>query len=410
MNRRDFYLPQKRPFIVSLFTSLFALAYHVIFLFVFRALGVYQMFYFNIVSVIIFAVASFLLTKTQAFTILYIITTFEVIFHQIFADYYLGARASFHFFMLIMGFLPFLIFTRRRTVAYLFCILSLILFCLLELFSSSIQPIYEISPRATFIIKATNIFLSIIVLSVMIFLFSHIVQNVEFNLEHEVMFQAEKLQTQNERIINYQKNMILSLSNLVENRDNDTGEHVRRTSTYVYLLAKATKASGYYIETLTERYVDMLYRAAPLHDIGKIAVSDLILKKPGKLTPEEYEQMKIHTTRGEQIVKEVLGPSNDPEYVRIAGEIAKGHHEHWDGTGYPSNLKGEQIPLSARIMAIADVFDALVTQRCYKQAFPLEQAFEIIKESSGSHFDPVLVEVFIENKRAIIDILNRYQD
>ncbi len=244
----------------------------------------------------------------------------------------------------------------------------------------------------------------------MIFLFSHIVQNVEFNLEHEVMFQAEKLQTQNERIINYQKNMILSLSNLVENRDNDTGEHVRRTSTYVYLLAKATKASGYYIETLTERYVDMLYRAAPLHDIGKIAVSDLILKKPAKLTPEEYEQMKIHTTRGEQIVKEVLGPSNDPEYVRIAGEIAKGHHEHWDGTGYPSNLKGEQIPLSARIMAIADVFDALVTQRCYKQAFPLEQAFEIIKESSGSHFDPVLVEVFIENKRAIIDILNRYQD
>ena len=224
------------------------------------------------------------------------------------------------------------------------------------------------------------------------------------------MFQAEKLQTQNEKIINYQKNTILSLSNLVENRDNDTGEHVRRTSTYVYLLAKATRASGYYKEILNERYVDMLYRAAPMHDIGKIAVSDLILKKPGRLTPEEYEQMKIHTTRGEQIIKDVLGPSNEAEYVNLAAEIAKSHHEHWDGTGYPDQLKEEQIPLSARVMAIADVFDALVTQRCYKQAFPLEQAFNIIRDSSGTHFDPVLVEVFLENKRAIIDILNRYQD
>ncbi|MBP5402000.1 MAG: HD domain-containing protein [Treponema sp.] len=410
MIRRDFYLPQQRPFIVSLFTSLFALTYHICFLFVFLSLGIYQMFYFNIGSILVFSVSTFLLVKRKPFTPLYIITTFEVILHQIFAEYYLGADTSFHFFMLIMGFLPFLIFTKKRSIAFIFCFLSLVLFCLLEIFSKTIQPVYEISDSTVFVIRTINIFLAIIVLCVMISLFSHIVQNVEFNLEHEVMLQAEKLQTQNERIIKYQKNTILSLSNLVENRDSDTGEHVRRTSTYVYLLAKAARANGYYKDLLSERYIDLLYRAAPMHDIGKIVVSDLILKKPGKLTFEEYEQIKTHTTAGEKIIHDILDSSEDSDYITLAAEIAVAHHEHWDGTGYPKKLKADEIPLSARIMAIADVFDALVTQRCYKKAFSIEDAFEIIRESSGTHFDPTLTKIFLENRRAIINILTQYQD
>ncbi len=195
------------------------------------------------------------------------------------------------------------------------------------------------------------------------------------------------------------------MANLIENRDLDTGEHVKRTSRYVELLTRAAQKAGYCTKILTDDYAELLIKAAPMHDIGKIAVSDMILQKPGRLTREEFEAMKEHTTAGGRIVIDVLGSIEEKEYIDIAAQIALGHHEKWDGTGYPQGLSGSDIPLCARIMAVADVFDALVSRRCYKEAMPVDEAFAIIAESGGSHFDPELARLFCSIRSEITGVL-----
>lgn len=224
-------------------------------------------------------------------------------------------------------------------------------------------------------------------------------------LEKEVATKNKALQEHNEKTIAIQNNTIIGMANLIENRDGDTGGHVKRTSGYVGLIAQAARENGYCAEILTDEYIDLLVKAAPLHDIGKIAVPDSILKKPGKLTPEEFECIKSHAAEGGRIVREVLENIEEKEYVDIAEQVAANHHEKWDGSGYPRGLKGEDIPLCARIMAIADVFDALVSKRCYKEAMTSEEAFDVIRESTGTHFDPVLVKVFLDHKKEVCGVL-----
>ncbi len=200
----------------------------------------------------------------------------------------------------------------------------------------------------------------------------------------------------NEKKINFmQEHMISGLANLIESRDADTGSHVNRTSVFAKKIAESAMNAGVYKDQIDEKFVSLMYRFAPMHDVGKILVSDTILCKPGKLTPEEYETMKIHAARGGEIVRSILDGVTDESYIRFAEDIATYHHEWWNGNGYPHKLKGEDIPLSARIMAIADVFDALVSERCYKKALPVKDAIEIIKNESGTHFDPKLVDVFL---------------
>ncbi len=211
-----------------------------------------------------------------------------------------------------------------------------------------------------------------------------------------------KLISDQETISRMQEHIISGLANLIENRDLETGEHVTRTSEFVRALAEFARADGVYRSRLNDRAISLMYRAAPLHDVGKIVVPDDILKKPGRLTEEEFAQMKRHASEGGRIVREVLGSVADSEYLSIAEEIAACHHERWDGKGYPAGLAGEDIPLCARIMAIADVFDALVSERCYKKAMPPEEALKIIREESGTHFDPSLVHVFLNHSTAFI--------
>ena len=199
-------------------------------------------------------------------------------------------------------------------------------------------------------------------------------------------------------VIRMQNHTIESLSNLVENRDEDTGEHVRRTRAYVELLAVQLMKNNHYPDILNPRYVRFLKRAAPMHDIGKIVVPDSILKKQGRFTEEEFAQMKRHASEGGRIVHEILDDYEDPEYIQITADIAKYHHEKWNGTGYPENLKEYEIPLCARIMAIADVFDALVSPRVYKSPMSYEEAFKIIEEGSGIHFDPIIAQEFLRIK------------
>ena len=198
------------------------------------------------------------------------------------------------------------------------------------------------------------------------------------------------------KISNMQEHIISGLANLIESRDTDTGEHITRTSKYVKAISERAMQKGIYKDEINAHFISLMYTLASMHDVGKILVPDRILKKPGKLTPEEYEAMKVHAASGGDVVMKILSGVADEEYLRFVSDIATYHHEWWDGSGYPKKLKGEEIPLCARIMAIADVFDALISKRCYKDAIPVDEAIKIIKEESGTHFDPLLVDVFVE--------------
>lgn len=220
-------------------------------------------------------------------------------------------------------------------------------------------------------------------------------------LEKELEAKNHELLQHNERIIKIQDSTISGLANLIESRDGETGGHIIRTSRYVEMLAKKAREEGHYTDTLTDEYIELLVRAAPMHDIGKISVSDLILRKQGKLTAEEFDIMKTHAAEGGRIIRSVMSDIENKDYVDMAAQVAEGHHEKWDGSGYPKGLNGDEIPLCARIMALADVFDALVSKRCYKEAFSFDKAFGIIAGSSGTHFDPILTDIFLKMRPQI---------
>ncbi len=208
---------------------------------------------------------------------------------------------------------------------------------------------------------------------------------------------------------NYHREMVMGFATLVENRDDSTGGHIHRTTEYVELLAKELKARGFYEEILTRDYIHNLVMAAPMHDVGKIAISDAILQKPGKLTEEEFAIMKTHAARGGEIIRETFGHLGNEQYETIAYDVARYHHEKWNGRGYPDGMQQTEIPLCARIMAIADVFDAVSAKRCYRDAMPLEQCFRIIEEGVGQDFDPIIAEVFLDIRPRIEEVYARFQ-
>lgn len=212
-----------------------------------------------------------------------------------------------------------------------------------------------------------------------------------------LIMQGNKRSFYHERVSGMQSGMITFMAEVVENRDDNTGGHIRRTAEYVACIAKELKAQGIYGDILTDRYMSDMVVAAPLHDIGKIHIPDAILNKPGKLTAEEFEVMKTHTTAGEEMLTHAKAELGESDYLNMAVEMAAYHHEWWNGKGYPYGISGEEIPLCARIMAVADVFDALTSKRCYKDAMPLEKAYAIIREESGTHFDPAVVEAFLSS-------------
>ena len=215
-------------------------------------------------------------------------------------------------------------------------------------------------------------------------------------LESMVTQQAHVIGASNERIASIQNAVIIGMANLIESRDMSTGKHVRNTQHYVEMICNALHEQGLYRDILTEEYRNNTIKAAPLHDVGKIKISDMILKKPGRLTEEEFRMMQKHAAYGAEIIDDILGDVEDEEYIRVARAIALSHHERWDGRGYPSGMKGEEIPLCARIMAIADVFDALYEERVYKKAIrPLAKTMAMIEAERGCQFDPVITDVFM---------------
>ncbi|MBR5348559.1 MAG: HD-GYP domain-containing protein [Lachnospiraceae bacterium] len=212
---------------------------------------------------------------------------------------------------------------------------------------------------------------------------------------------VEELEAKNETISKMQMALIMVLADMVEGRDEDTGDHIRKTAAYTRIIMNGLRKKGYYTDQITDQFMYDVFHSAPLHDVGKIGVSDLILNKPGKLTDEEFEEMKKHTLIGEEIMNKVIEAVPNSGYLTEARNLAGGHHEKWNGKGYPRGLAGEEIPLSARIMAVADVFDALISKRVYKPPFTIEKALSIIKEDAGSHFDPLVAEAFLAEEEEV---------
>ena len=207
-----------------------------------------------------------------------------------------------------------------------------------------------------------------------------------------------------------QAGLIITMADLVENRDSDTGAHIQKTAAYVRIIVDGLKRRGYYAEKLTDKYMHDVEMSAPLHDIGKINVPDAVLQKPGRLTEDEFAIMKTHTVAGKKILENAIETVSGESYLTEARNMAAYHHERWDGKGYPEGLHGQVIPLSARIMAVADVFDALTSPRVYKPPFSIEEAIKIIQDGVGTQFDPKCVEVFMESLPEVERVLAKYRE
>ncbi|WP_366940554.1 ATP-binding protein [uncultured Rhodospira sp.] len=225
------------------------------------------------------------------------------------------------------------------------------------------------------------------------------------DLEHRVEERTHQLTTT-------QDVTIRALASLAETRDNETGNHIRRTQHYVRVLAEALADHPRFAAVLDDETIDLLFKSAPLHDIGKVGIPDSILLKPDRLTDDEMEIMKTHAALGRDALRAAAngGGPNQTDFLRLACDIAGGHHEKWDGTGYPDGLSGEAIPFAARLMAVADVYDALISARCYKPAFPHEKAVAIIREGRGTQFDPAVADAFLARADSFAAIAARYSD
>ena len=226
------------------------------------------------------------------------------------------------------------------------------------------------------------------------------IENYNAQLEAEVAAQTAD-------ILHIKDMMVLGMADMVESRDSNTGGHIKRTSAVVRVFAGRLKHDSASLG-LSEKFLKQVEKAAPMHDLGKIAIDDRILRKPGKYTDEEYNEMKRHTTEGAGIVESILRGVEDDDFVEIARNVALYHHEKYNGKGYPTGIAGTDIPVEARIMALADVFDALVSKRCYKEAFSYDKAFEIIENDLGEHFDPELGKVFIRCRSELEEIYDSY--
>ncbi len=239
-----------------------------------------------------------------------------------------------------------------------------------------------------------------------------------FNQERALHVQNANLKKANDVLASLSRELsdtrdvtILAMASLAESRDSDTGNHIRRTQFYIKAIAEHLRSHPRFQDHLDDKNIDLLFKSAPLHDIGKVGIPDRILLKPGKLTFEEFEIMKTHAAIGKEVIEAAeKNMGMEIEFLRFAKEIAYNHHEKWDGSGYPRGLSGDAIPISARLMALADVYDALISRRVYKEGMSHEKAMGIIMEGRGKHFDPDVVDAAFSLEDDLQAIARRFMD
>ena len=378
------------------------IAAHAFYLCAFLYLGVMEMAFYNIFSVALFTGLVVLLRRglVSKISVIEHVMTLEFCIHQCLAVYFTGMDLGFQFILLSLS-VPFLnyayyemytVHARIRAIAGVF--LYLMLDVLLHL--NIIVPKYSFEGAPHLMMTSLNVIMVFLMINHhVIHGFSQIRRNIEF-------FHKEELEL-SLKTVDMQHKLINNIASIIEDRDTSTGLHTVRTSALVEKICHELARNQRYASVLSLARIAQITECAALHDIGKIKISDNILNKPGKLTPEEFEIMKKHTLYGGEIIRRVFHDIEDYEYEQTAYEIAVYHHERWDGTGYPDSLSGESIPLVARIMAVADVYDAQISKRIYKEGVDAKQAVQYIKESSGTQFDPNVVEAFL----CIVDVNDR---
>ena len=371
---------------------------HIIFCVTFFALGVWEMGVYNIISPIYFMLIAWSLWsgRTDKTLLMDNLDSAEFILHSVLAVWFTGFSLGFQYILFTLT-IPIVVLTdEKNSLRYnsLRTIISVGLYIALQIF----LRFDIIVPKYTFSDTSSIIVTSLLIMAVFFLLNSQIIASFRNFEGHMKEFRQKELEAAH-KTNEMNMHVIQNIASLIEERDESTGKHTERTTAYVEEICRELVREGKFTDELTEDNIEIITQTAALHDIGKIRISDTILNKPGKLTAEEFEIMKKHAVAGGKIIQNVFADVEDKRYQETAYDIATYHHEKWNGTGYPEGKKGDEIPLPARIVAVSDVYDALVSERVYKPAYSEEVALKIIEEDTGSHFDPDVANAFIRIRK-----------
>lgn len=335
-----------------------------------------------------------------------LLTASELFVHTLCCVYYFGLSPGFQYLFIPLMFMS--IFIRKQGKVFVFLrrlviVVASASFIFISIYFNEYKPTLSLPEEFNLIILTSNCIVSFLVTAVFTSRVIHSLDAKRSQLDtsvNEKVNEIEKMQNQ----------IIISFANIIEARDGSTGKHVKRTSEYVEALLKELRRSGEFPDILDDRYVHDVMMSAPLHDIGKITIPDAILTKAGRLTQSEFETIKRHTINGKELIEQSMSDIENEQFLKVAKSVALYHHECWDGSGYPYGISGDEIPLAARIMTIADYFDALVAKRSYKAALPTSLVFDNIREQRGKKFDPVVADAFLRIRDTIDEIAKANAD
>lgn len=335
-----------------------------------------------------------------------IVSAVELFVHQICTINYFGLSPGFHYLFIPLMFIA--VFIRKKAKIFdhirrLIIVAAAFTFIYVIIYFNEYEPLYKLDDVPKYILLISNCLISFLVTAVFT---SQVVYSLDDKRSQLDVDVTEKTNA----IEKMQNQIIISFANIIEARDGSTGKHVKRTSEYVEALVKELKKNGDFSDILDERYMHDVMLSAPLHDIGKITIPDAILTKAGRLTQNEFDTIKKHTINGKELIETAMCDIEDDNFLKVAKCVALYHHECWDGSGYPFGIQGDEIPLCARIMTIADYFDALVAKRAYKAALPTSVVFDNIKEQRGKKFDPIVTDAFLRIRDQIDEIAKANAD
>lgn len=374
---------------------------HAFYLIVFSLYNIPMMVLFNFVSVILYVTLVIMLKHIKgSYASCVYLTIFELYLHQVCSVIYFGLSLGFQYLLIPTIFMA--VFMRSQNKALTFlrnCVVGIcsLTFIGMTIYFNDQEPIFALDKEISTLFLCVNCIGSFLAAALFVGRVFYDLDDMRNNLNHSI-------EEKSDRIDSLQKKIIISFADIIEARDDNTGKHVKRTSGYVEALMKELKRQNLFADEIDDKYMHYVMMSAPLHDIGKITISDTILLKPGRLTKEEFEVIKKHTVNGKKIIERSMDDIEDEQFLKIAKAVALYHHERWDGSGYPYGLRGKDIPLCARVMSIADYFDAIVTKRSYKEAMPTSVAFEDIRSQRGTKFDPILVDAFLNIRDEIENI------
>lgn len=382
---------------------LICLILHTAYLIIFSLCRIHMMVLFDSICVLLYSSFVILLKYFKGSWLPCTLGTIaELFLHQICSVFMFGLSPGFQYLMIPLIFIT--VFLRKdnkifKVLRNAIIVLASATFILLVTLFNDYTPNYKLPDEITICLLVINCIISFMVSAIYVSRIFYSLDSRRTELDNSVnekIHAIEKMQSQ----------IIISFADIIEARDGNTGKHVKRTSEYVEALVKELKRNGDYADILDERYMHDVMLSAPLHDIGKITISDTILLKPGRLTKGEFNIIKNHTINGKILIEHAMSDIEDEQFLKVAKSVALYHHECWDGSGYPFGIEGEQIPLCARIMTIADYFDALVTKRSYKEALPTSVVFDDIKSLRGKKFDPIVADAFLRIRDRIDEIAN----